>query len=177
APAPTAAHLRHGVGRGRDRSAGAAGFDGTRQPRDNRKRGASVGHAPRRRVHRRAQGIAVVSVAASAADGAPLPSATELIAAYDTHVDTVSLCASVRFARRRSARRFVDRFPDPAVWMRRPTAARLMDLHRLKAWPFVSWCFVHRHLVPDVEILLAKPAGCGLLVGWVECDREHMTAS
>ena len=118
----------------------------------------------------------MVSVAASAADGAPLPSATELIAAYDTHVDTVSLCASVRFARRRSARRFVDRFPDPAVWMRRPTAARLMDLHRLKAWPFVSWCFVHRHLVPDVELLLAKPAGCGLPVEWAEHEPDNLAA-
>src|SRR4029079_5855467 len=35
--------------------------------------------------------------------------------------DTLSPCASVRFARRRSARRFMDRFPDPTVWMRRPT--------------------------------------------------------
>ncbi|WP_142391466.1 hypothetical protein [Mycobacterium sp. ENV421] len=98
-----------------------------------------------------------MSVAASAADGAPLASAAELIAAYDTHVDTMPICASMRSARHCSARRFVDRFPDPGVWMRRPTAARLMDLHRLKAWPFVSWCFVHRHLVPDVELLLAKP--------------------
>lgn len=57
----------------------------------------------------------MVSVAASAADAAPLRSAAELIAAYDTHVDTVRRCASVRFARRRSARRFVDHFPDPAV--------------------------------------------------------------
>ena len=118
----------------------------------------------------------MVSVAASALDGAPLRSATELIAAYDAHVDTVMCCASVRFARRRSARRFVDRFPDPAVWMRRPTAARLMDLHRLKAWPFVSWCFVHRHLVPDVELLLAKPAGCGLPVEWAEHEPDNLAA-
>lgn len=73
----------------------------------------------------------MVSVAASVLDAAPLRGAAELIAAYDAHVDTVSPCASVRFARRRSARRFVDRFPDPTVWMRRPTPARLMDLHRL----------------------------------------------
>ena len=69
----------------------------------------------------------MVSVAASVADAAPLRSAAELIAAYDAHIDTVSLCASVRFARRRSARRFVDRFPEPAVWMRRPTVARLTE--------------------------------------------------
>ena len=105
-----------------------------------------------------------------------LRSAAELIAAYDTHVDTVTRCASVRFARRGGARRFVDRFPDPAVWMRRPTPARLTDLHRLKAWPFVSWCFVQRHLVADVELLLAKPAGCGLPVEWAEHEPDNLAA-
>ena len=114
----------------------------------------------------------MVSVAASAADAAPARNAAELIAAYDAHVDTMPLCASERFARHHSARRFVQRFPDPAVWMRRPTPARLMDLHRLKAWPFVSWCFVHRHLVADVELLLAKPGGCGLPVEWAEHERR-----
>lgn len=118
----------------------------------------------------------MVSVAASALDAAPLRGAAELIAAYDAHVDTMPLCASERFARRRSARRFVDRFPDPAVWMRRPTPARLMDLHRLKAWPFVSWCFVQRHLVPDVELLLAKPGGCGLPVEWAEHEPDNLAA-
>ncbi|MGH3967913.1 MAG: hypothetical protein ACRDTV_07320, partial [Mycobacterium sp.] len=117
-----------------------------------------------------------MSVAASAADAASLRSTAELIAAYDAHVDTVSLCASVRFARRGSARRFVDRFPDPAMWMRRPTPARLTDLHRLKAWSFVSWCFVQRHLVPDVELLLAKPAGCGLPVEWAEHEPDNLAA-
>ncbi|HZE15740.1 MAG TPA: hypothetical protein VE197_08525, partial [Mycobacterium sp.] len=117
-----------------------------------------------------------MSVAVSAADAAPLRSAAELIAAYDAHVDTVMCCASVRFARRRSARRFVDRFPEPAVWMRRPTVARLTDLHRLKAWPLVSWCFVQRHLVPDVELLLAKPAGCGLPVEWAAHEPDNLAA-
>ena len=118
----------------------------------------------------------MVSVAASALGAAPLRSAAELIAAYDTHVDTVMRCASVRVARRGGARRFVDRFPDPAVWMRRPTPARLTDLHRLKAWPFVSWCFVRRHLVADVELLLAKPAGCGLPVEWAEHEPDNLAA-
>ena len=60
--------------------------------------------------------------------------------------------------------------------MRRPTPARLTDLHRLKAWPFVSWCFVQRHLVPDVELLLAKPAGCGLPVEWAEHEPDNLAA-
>src|SRR4029079_14977165 len=88
--------------------------------------------------------------------------------------DTLSPCASVRFARRRSARRFMDRFPDPTVWMRRPTPARLLDLHRLKAWPFVSCCFIQRHLFADVELLLPKPAGCGLPVQWAEHEPDNL---
>ncbi|MBS4728614.1 hypothetical protein MSM1_09810 [Mycobacterium sp. SM1] len=118
----------------------------------------------------------MVSVAVSAADAAPLPGAAGLIAAYDAHVEAMSLCASVRFARRRSARRFVDRFSDLAVWMRRPTPARLTDLHRFKAWSFVSWCFIQRHLVPDVELLLAKPAGCGLPVEWAAHEPDNVAA-
>ena len=54
--------------------------------------------------------------------------------------------------------------------------ARLTDLHRLKAWPFVSWCFVQRHLVPDVELLLAKPGGCGLPVEWAEHEPDNLAA-
>lgn len=118
----------------------------------------------------------MVSVAVIAADSAPVRSAAELIAAYDAQVDTMRLCASERSARHRSARRFVQRFPDLAVWMRRPTPARLTDLHRLKAWPFISWCFVQRHLVPDVELLLAKPGGCGLPVEWAAHEPDNVAA-
>jgi hypothetical protein len=82
-------------------------------------------------------------------------SGPELLAAYHGHVEAIPVTKGVRFERRRHARLFVDRFPDVGAWMRRSTPARLADLHRLKAWPFLSWCFVHRHLVPDVELLLA----------------------
>jgi hypothetical protein len=60
--------------------------------------------------------------------------------------------------------------------MRRSTPARLADLHRLKAWPFLSWCFVHGHLVPDVELLLTKPAGCDLPVQWAEHEPDNLVA-
>ena len=79
----------------------------------------------------------MVSVAAAAA--APLPGCVvDLLAAYDADVGAMPVCASIRFARRRSARRFLDRYPDLGAWMHRSTPARLADLHRLKAWPFVS---------------------------------------
>jgi len=50
--------------------------------------------------------------------------------------------------------------------MRRPTSARLADLHRADAWPFVTWCFAEGHVRPDLELLLAKPAGVDLPAAW-----------
>ena len=117
----------------------------------------------------------MVSVAALASSSTPVRF-DDLLGAYDADVDAMQVCDSVRFARRRSARRLLERHPDLTVWMRRSTPARLLDLHRLKAWPFVSWCFVHRHLVPDVELLLAKPAGCGLPAAWADQDPDSQAA-
>ncbi|BBX96100.1 hypothetical protein [Mycobacterium lacus] len=118
----------------------------------------------------------MVSVAAANPATAPLRTSAQLLAAYDDHVDALTVAKGVQFERRRAARRFLQQHPDPAVWMRRPTPARLTDLHRLKAWPFLSWCFVHRHLVPDVELLLAKPGGCGLPVEWAAHEPDNLAA-
>lgn len=57
-----------------------------------------------------------------------------------------------------------------------PPRARLADLHRGKAWPFLAWCFVHRHLEPDLELLLAKPGGAGLPAGWAEHEPDNLAA-
>jgi integrase len=103
-------------------------------------------------------------------------SGPELLAAYHGHVEAIPVTKGVRFERRRHARLFVDRFPDVGAWMRRSTPARLADLHRLKAWPFLSWCIEHRHLVPDVELLLAKPGGCGLPAEWAAHDPASQAA-
>ncbi|MDI3315936.1 MAG: tyrosine-type recombinase/integrase [Mycobacterium sp.] len=118
----------------------------------------------------------MVSIAAVNPAAAPLRTGVQLLAAYDVHVDALMVAKGVRFERRRAARQFLQQHPNPAVWMRRPTAARLADLHRLKAWPFVSWCFIQRHLVPDVELLLAKPSGCGLPVEWAEHEPDNVAA-
>lgn len=90
----------------------------------------------------------------------------DLLAAYEDHVDSLPINQSCRWARRRAARRFLGRHPDLKAWMRRPTSARLADLHRADAWPFAVWCFVHEHLRPDVELLLAKPGGVELSSVW-----------
>ena len=116
----------------------------------------------------------MVSVAAVRLAAAPVRTGVELLADYEAHVQTLSVAAGVRFERGRHARSFLQRFPEPQAWMRRSTPARLADLHRLKAWPFVSWCFVHRHLMPDLELLLAKPGGCGLPVEWAFHDPDSL---
>jgi integrase len=118
----------------------------------------------------------VVSIAAAALSETPKRNGVELLAAYQAHVDTMPVSKSVRFARRRAAREFLDRYPDLGVWMRRSTPARLADLQRLEAWPFVSWCFVHQYLAPDMELLLAKPAGVGLPVEWAANDPDSAAA-
>lgn len=118
----------------------------------------------------------MVSAAPVALRTTAVPRPSDLLAAYLVDVDTLPVDKGVRFARRRAARLMLDRHPDLGAWMRRSTPARLADLHRLKAWPFLSWCFVHRHLAPDLELLLAKPAGCGLPVLWAEHDPDSQTA-
>jgi len=71
-------------------------------------------------------------------------------------------------ARRRAAASFLDCYPDLAAWMARPTAARLVDLQRSNCWPLLSWCVLEGHLIPDLELLLAKPGGVDLPALWAE---------
>lgn len=99
----------------------------------------------------------------------------DLLGAYDEFVDALGIGSVQRSARRRAARAFLTEHPVVAAWARRPTPARLADLHRLQAWPFVSWCLVEGHVPADLELLLAKPGGCGLPETW--CDRHAQDAA
>jgi hypothetical protein len=94
----------------------------------------------------------------------------DLLGAYAAHVATLTISQAGRAARLRAAQRFVACHPDLVAWMDRPTPQRLVDLHRVKAWPFVSWCFIEGHLRPDLELLLAKPGGVELPTTWT---RRH----
>ena len=107
---------------------------------------------------------------------APTRSAAELLADLHAHVAAMPICTSVRSVRHCAQVVSLERTPTWRCGWADPTPARLADLHRLKAWPFVSWCFVQRHLVPDVDLLLAKPGGCGLPVEWAEHDRTDFAA-
>ena len=62
----------------------------------------------------------------------------DLLNSYGGFVDGIDIGPSPRWARRRAARLFCDQHPDLARWMTLPTPTRLRDLHRCKAWPFLS---------------------------------------
>ncbi|MGB6583438.1 MAG: hypothetical protein WBF34_36525, partial [Streptosporangiaceae bacterium] len=85
--------------------------------------------------------------------------APDLLVAYADAVAALPLNPDARRIRRNAARRLLAVHPQLAVWMRRPTLARLADLKRTGAWPFLSWCFAEGHLTPDLDLLLAKTPG------------------
>ena len=61
--------------------------------------------------------------------------------------------------------------------MSQATPVRLGDLHRGKAWPFLSWLILEGQLRPDVELLLGKPGGTGLPTEWATrhgADRDRL---
>ena len=101
--------------------------------------------------------------------------------AYDDHVAALPISNCQRAARVTAAHRLTGRAGDDlAGWMARPTGSRLADLHRFKAWPFLSWLLVTERIAADLELLLAKPAGCGLPKDWRDThpgDVERATAA
>jgi integrase len=90
----------------------------------------------------------------------------DMLGDYQAYVATLSITGGARRDRVYRARRFLAAHADLDEWMRRPTAARLTDLHRPKAWPFATWLFVTGRLRPDLELLLTKPPGCDLPSVW-----------
>jgi len=40
-----------------------------------------------------------------------------------------------------------------------PTPARVADVDRTRAWPFLTWCFIEGVVVPDLDLLCAYPLG------------------
>ena len=53
-------------------------------------------------------------------------------------------------------------------------AGRLADLHRLQAWPLLTWLFVEGRVAPDLELMLAKPGGVDLGVWWSARHRAEL---
>jgi hypothetical protein len=98
-------------------------------------------------------------------DGRQRPTAGCLLDVYAEHVGGLTVGPDAKRIRRRAAERLLARHPDLAAWMVRSTPARLADLRRSGAWPFVTWCFVEGYLTPDLDLLLAKTPG-DLYAAW-----------
>jgi site-specific recombinase XerD len=90
---------------------------------------------------------------------APSPSEGCLLADYRAFVAGLEINPDTKRVRRRAAEQLAAAHPDLHAWMRRPTPARLVDLRRSGAWPFVTWLFVEGRLQPDLDLLLAKLPG------------------
>ena len=90
----------------------------------------------------------------------------DVLADYQAYVDGLPITLGARRDRIYRACRFLAAHADLEVWMRRPTAARLRDLHRPKAWPLATWLFVTGRVRPDLELMLTKPPGCDLPSVW-----------
>jgi len=61
--------------------------------------------------------------------------------------------------RLRAVRAFLAAHPDLRSWMDRPLEARLADLRRTNAWPFLSWAICDRQIALDADLLVAKDLG------------------
>jgi site-specific recombinase XerD len=112
--------------------------------------------------------VSAPSVVTLQRQGAP-----DLLIAYAHAVARLPIGPDAKRHRRNAAQRMLA-FPCGLTdWMSRPTPARLADLRRTGGWPFLSWCFVERHLRPDLDLLLAKLPG-DLYQGWTSLHDDDV---
>ena len=82
-----------------------------------------------------------------------------LLADYRAYVTALRINPDAKRLRRRAAERLTDVHPDLWAWLTRPTAARMADLSRSKAWPLICWAWVAGRLPVDLDLMLAKRQG------------------
>jgi hypothetical protein len=80
-----------------------------------------------------------------------------LLERYDAFVLALDCGAQAKRLRRRAVRSCLDGHPDLAAWMTRPTDARLRDIRRCSAWPFLAWCFIEDVVVPTLTCWARRP--------------------
>lgn len=83
----------------------------------------------------------------------------QLLAGHAEYVASLPCRAQAKRLRCRGAETLLAAHPDLQEWMTRPVAARLAEVRRLGAWPFLSWGFAVGAVVPDLELLAGKGRG------------------
>ena len=99
--------------------------------------------------------------------------ARRVLVDYARFVAGLQIGPDAKRLRRNAAARLLDSHPDLTVWTGRATRTRLADLARTGAWSFVSWCFLERVLIPDLDLLLTKTPG-DLFAEWGQRHREDV---
>ena len=102
--------------------------------------------------------------------------AADVLVAYADHVQGLPIGADAKRHRRNAATSLLAAHPDLDAWMMRPTPARLADLRRSGAWPFLCWCFLDGRLRPDLDLLVTKLPG-DLYATWAQPIAATSTVS
>jgi hypothetical protein len=119
----------------------------------------------RRRV--REDNKAMIAATAPASGGG-----VDVAAGYRRYVDGLVCASRGKRLRVLGLERFLARFGDIEAWMARPTRARLDDIGRSDAWPFLTWCFAAGHVRPDVDLLAARANGAHFTT-WCRLHRDE----
>lgn len=101
----------------------------------------------------------MLTAAAPSSTFAHEPVRTALLAGHAEYVAALPCGEQAKRLRRRGRERLLTAFPEPAEWMTRSVVARLAEVRRFDAWPFLSWAFATGALVPDLELLAAEGRG------------------
>ncbi len=98
-----------------------------------------------------------------------------LMSDYLLYVEELSCSAQAKRLRRVAARRFLERFDNLDLWMRRSTAARSVDLDRTKAWSFVTWCIIEGRIKADLDLLATRTGSH--FVAWADRHPDQVAAA
>lgn len=96
-----------------------------------------------------------------------------LLAEHDAFLAGLTCQDQAKFLRRRGARLLLAAHPDLHAWMARPVSDRIVEVRRLQAWPFLSWCFATARLIPQVDLLAGKQKG-GHFSLWAQLHPDDM---
>jgi integrase len=99
----------------------------------------------------------------------------DLLGEYLRHVAALPCTQQAKYLRRIAVQSFLDRFDDIGAWMQRPTRARLLDLDRTRAWPFITWCILEGRLRADLDLLASRTGDH--LMAWADRHRDEVATA